>query len=84
MKLTAEKLTENLRQTAELTEKLLANEREAAAMLSLSPRTVWSLADDGKIPYVRIGRRKLYSVESLRAWIREQETTAKAQAAVLI
>lgn len=53
---------------------LLIDERAAANLLGLSPRTVWSLSAAGQIPFVRIGRRKLYSLESLRAWIRQRET----------
>ncbi len=34
--------------------KLLLTEREAAKLLSVSPRTLWGLRAAGKIPYVRI------------------------------
>src|SRR5262249_1875808 len=64
-------------------EKLLIDEREAAVMLGVSARTLWSLSAGRQIPVVRIGRRKLYAVESLRAWIRERETAARAQGAAL-
>ena len=33
---------------------LLLNEREAARLLNISPRTLWSLRAAGKIRYVRI------------------------------
>ena len=52
---------------------LLVDERIAAAMLSVSPRTLWSMAASGELPCVRIGRRKLYSVETLRRFIAECE-----------
>ncbi|HUE72670.1 MAG TPA: helix-turn-helix domain-containing protein [Pirellulaceae bacterium] len=60
-------------------EALLIDERSAAALLGVSPRTIWTLADAGEIPFVRIGRRKLYSRETLLAWIRARELSAKSQ-----
>lgn len=46
---------------------------DAAFMLGIGLRTLqrWALA--GAIPSLRIGRRRLYSVESVRGWIRERE-----------
>ena len=53
---------------------LLLDEREAARLLGVAPRTLWSLADTGEVPCVRIGRRKLYSVSSLHEFIRQRES----------
>lgn len=39
---------------------LLINEAEAARLLGISERTMWSLAKRGEIVPVRIGNRKLY------------------------
>jgi excisionase family DNA binding protein len=55
---------------------LLVDERTAAAMLGVAPRTIWSMAASGELPSVRIGRRKLYSVETLRRFIAEQEAAS--------
>jgi len=52
---------------------LLIDARDAARLLSISPRTLWSLTKAGKIPVVRIGRRVLYATDTLRAWITERE-----------
>lgn len=52
---------------------LLVDAREAARMLSISTRTLWSLTDCGEIPCVRIGRSVRYSVEALRGWIDAQQ-----------
>ncbi len=49
--------------------KLLLSPREAAAALSVCERTLWSLADQGEIPRVRIGRRVLYRIADLEHWV---------------
>ncbi|HIQ20249.1 MAG TPA: DNA-binding protein [Planctomycetes bacterium] len=44
---------------------------EAAQMLGISPRHLWSLTSPrGPIPCVRLGRRVLYSVHDLRNFLR--------------
>jgi hypothetical protein len=57
---------------------LLLDERAAARMLGVAPRTLWSLADNGALPCVRIGRRKLYSIDALRRFIAERETAPQS------
>lgn len=49
-------------------EPLLVSEESAAVMLGVSPRTVWKLGKEGRIVTGRIGRRKNYSVASLKAY----------------
>ena len=51
------------------TDKLLLTAREAARMLSVSERTLWTLTHEGAIPAVRIGRRVLYSPADLEHFI---------------
>ena len=58
-----------------LPHRLLVSERTAARLLCVSPRTMWSLADRGVIPFVKIGARKLYDLNTLRAWIKSQQVT---------
>ena len=58
--------------------KLLVNEREAARMLSICPRTLWGMAARGEVPVVRLGSRKLYSIDSLRQWGQNLEADAVA------
>jgi len=55
-------------------EPLLVNEREAAKLLSVSPRTIWARSASGELPIVRIGRSKRYDVSDLRAFIEAQKT----------
>ncbi|MBS0195442.1 MAG: helix-turn-helix domain-containing protein [Planctomycetes bacterium] len=54
-------------------EPLLVNATVAAEMLSVSARTLWALTKAGDIPHIRIHRRVLYSVASLREWILKRE-----------
>jgi hypothetical protein len=59
--------------------RLLLNAREAARILSVSERTLWSLsAPRGPIPVVRLpgGRGVRYSTLTLANWIARQENQA--------
>lgn len=49
-------------------EPLLVNEVTAGAMLGISPRMTWELAERGDLRVKRIGSRKLYIVSSLKAY----------------
>jgi len=53
-------------------QKLLLDPREAAKVLSVSPRTLWSLTHSGEIKSVRIGRLVRYSIETLRQFIEQK------------
>lgn len=52
---------------------LLLNTREAARMLSISPRTIWSLQKSGEIHVVRLGRMIRFDVEDLKTLIAERK-----------
>ncbi len=50
--------------------RLLLSAREAANSLGICEKTLWATtAPRGDLPCVRIGRRVLYFVDDLRAWI---------------
>jgi excisionase family DNA binding protein len=49
-------------------ETLLIDVDAVARLLNVSSRTVWTLTSTGQLPHLRIGRRVLYSVASIRAW----------------
>ncbi len=53
-------------------EKLLLTEGEAAKALGISRRTLWTLRNEARIPFLRIGKCVRYSVEALKAWIEEK------------
>jgi excisionase family DNA binding protein len=50
--------------------RLLVSPREAARMLAISERTLFSLRKAGAIPAVQVGRAVRYSMDELQAWIR--------------
>ncbi len=48
--------------------------RKAAELLSISERSLWSItAPRGDLPCLRIGRRCLYLVDSLRVYVEARE-----------
>lgn len=53
-------------------EPLLVSAPEAARLLGISPRLLWTLTRDGDVPSIHIGRRVLYSPDALRGWIAEK------------
>jgi len=58
------------REPEPLPEKLLVTSREAASLLSVSERTLWSItAPRGPIPAIRLGKAVRYAVDDLLAWI---------------
>lgn len=44
----------------------------AAAALGISPRLLWSLTNQGKVPHLRLGRSVVYPVDMLQRWLAEQ------------
>ena len=64
---------------AQKAERLLLTERDAARALAVSPRTVWSLADSGQLPVVRIGRAKRYDLRDIESLIQRLKGQACAQ-----
>lgn len=50
-------------------DRLLVCSRDAAKLLSISERTLWSLVDRGEIVCIRIGTCKRYSLAALEAFI---------------
>ena len=50
-------------------EKLAYNAKEAAATLGISLPTFYELSNRADFPCVRIGRRIIVPVDSLRAWL---------------
>jgi len=45
---------------------LRVSDREAARLLGVSARTVWSMRIDGRLPTVHIGRAKRIPIDALR------------------
>ena len=59
----------------------LLKEREAAALLGISDRHLFSLRKRGEVPYIRLGGRVLYSPEALQKWIERRLQAVEVQAA---
>lgn len=53
-------------------EKLAYNAKEAAATLGISLPTFYELSNRAGFPCVRIGRRIIVPVDSLRAWLAKE------------
>ncbi len=48
--------------------------REAAGLLRISDRTLWTLTSQGEIPSVRVGRSVRYDPVDLTRWIDAQKS----------
>lgn len=45
---------------------------DAARLLGVSSRTVWTMTNAGELPHLRIGRRVLYPLADLHRWVAER------------
>lgn len=61
---------------------LLLTPRDAAKVMSLSERTLWTLTQRGELPAVWIGRAKRYAVTDLAAWIDSQKAAGNGAVSV--
>jgi excisionase family DNA binding protein len=52
---------------------LLISPKDVAAILSISPRKLWSLTASGEIPHLKIGRSVRYPLTDLQQWIELQK-----------
>jgi hypothetical protein len=61
-------------------EKLLISSREAARLLSVSERKLWTMTfeESPGVPYVRCGRLVRYSPDDLARWIAGQRKGGEA------
>ncbi len=48
------------------------NAAEAARALGIGKRKLWEWTNRGLIPHVRIGRRVVYPVAAVEAWLAQQ------------
>jgi excisionase family DNA binding protein len=66
-------------QTEQLTiTPLLLTGRQAARLLSISERTLFTLTQEGQIPAVRFGRSVRYDPGDLRRWIESAKKSQRA------
>jgi len=55
--------------------RLTVNRREAAQMLGISERLLWTLTNAREVPHVRIGARVLYPIDALKQWIEDRTSS---------
>jgi excisionase family DNA binding protein len=48
--------------------------REAADVLRVSERTLWTLTHSGELPAVRVGRSVRYDQSDITSWIESRKT----------
>jgi excisionase family DNA binding protein len=53
----------------------LLNPEQAAKLFGVSKRHIYSLAADGKIPAIKLGKTLRFRPSTLLAWIQAQEKT---------
>jgi excisionase family DNA binding protein len=51
---------------------LAVGRRDAARMLGVSERLLWTWTNEGKVPHCRLGRRVLYPIADLERWLSDQ------------
>jgi len=54
--------------------RLTASADEVAEMLGVSPRTIFKLTKQGKLPHKRLGTRVVYPIAALKRYLDEPDT----------
>lgn len=57
---------------------LLLKPKDAATVLAISPRKLWSLTASGKVPHIRVGRAIRYPHAALLEWIAAETTNSSS------
>jgi excisionase family DNA binding protein len=52
--------------------RLTLSPKEVAELLGVSEKTLWLRTREGALPAVKLGRRVLYPVSELEAWLRRE------------
>jgi excisionase family DNA binding protein len=53
-------------------ERIALRPREAAKLLGICTRTLWTWTRAGRVPCVKIGKTVLYPADQLREWLRRE------------
>lgn len=59
-----------------MVEKLTLSVEEAAEMLGVCTKTLYTMTHRADFPTIKIGRRTRISYEGLREWVRKQENNS--------
>ncbi len=54
-------------------QRLALNATEAARLIGISRRLLWTWTNCGKVPHKRIGKRIVYPRVALESWLNESE-----------
>lgn len=57
--------------------KLIITVNELAPMLGTTPGTIYKMIKRNEIPYRKIGRQHVFSLEGIQEWLKGQEKTDK-------
>ncbi len=57
----------------EILQRTALSPQETAAFLGVHKETIYSMVRNNQIPHFRVGRKIFFRVDSLNAWIKEQE-----------
>lgn len=49
--------------------------KEAAELTRLSEKTLYTFAENGKVPHIKLGRRTFFNEKKLEAWVEENSVT---------
>ena len=60
-------------------DRLTVSRSEAARMLGISERLLWTLTNRKEVPHLRIGTRVLYPVRSLQQWLESRTTSTSGR-----
>jgi excisionase family DNA binding protein len=58
----------------------LLRPKDAADLLAISPRKLWSITRAGEVPHIRIGRNVRYCPTDLATWIEDRKQGGQAHA----
>lgn len=60
------------------TEQISLSAIDAARLLGISARSLWTLTKSGRVPHLRLGGRVTYPADALREWANAQAKAAVA------
>ncbi len=69
-------MTDTPRLLSQAMQVLAVSPNEAARLCSIGRTTLYAALSSGELKSVKIGTRRLITIEALRAWLRNHEQTA--------
>lgn len=66
----------NSKEFNQLNNRLAVNAHELSRLTGLSTDTIYTLKSQGRVPYIKIGRRVLFPVNAIEKWLDENTIPA--------